>query len=1046
MGDAEAGAVLPLASPVASSETMTQDLLEDLVKVDKQKVRQNNLIMRASSEGTAQGRTTSLMSVMTNNTPGQNYPLGNQEEVTLATDSLTAHEILFKRRKEADMQVKMAKTRSEGAIARPDPLKPVEDASFISSLFSKARDVQKSVIGMISRTVSGTSVNGEDQVQPTAAIPGSPQTSPIRPISGDPGGEAEKSQHGTPHGDEAGTDHDAERKELERNVLESRGSFVVNNAPRQRWVTATWYAAQEAQRNQSSSEETHTAKEKLNLVEAVKKVMEQDENADKAAALAEKERYNARMRTYLESRFVSFITVFATIFVLYAADVTFLLNDDPSMDFAVYAVNFACALIFVLEVLLRSSIRSEKQKNHFFLSFFFWLDIIAIISLIPDIVFWVTSIGKPGGINTGYNMWSGGSDTQTSAAGGFDLLTLARSGRAARAGARAAKIVRVLNLIHKVRSLLHDLRAVRDDMGQDKAREEADLEATKKGESSSVPSLLDDGNDMGSKLDRRITRYFVYCVGAMLIVAIVLSASFERNYIEIVETDLKSIALVYHTVGYNSSNELWGPYLEQFISLRSNPRTKLLYLAHNEETLFGTIEAINNYRVSPVTVVNMKLEFKDHVYAVHIADIQSVHNEYISNISFTTAVIIILGGLTWLMSSAVRHDVVVPMDGLMRIIQSIRRDPMKPVPKFSDSSKSEVREVVAVEQALVQLGALLQMGLGEAGAKIIRTSLKDNGLDVNVAGKIINAIYGFCDIRNFTDCTEVLQADVVKLVNNVGSIVHDVTIENHGAPNKNIGDAFLLVWKPKGSLTVRQIAESALRSYVSIIIEMARDEVLRKWAARHDIQDRMPGYVVRLGCGLHYGWAIECAIGSQHKIDASYLSPHVNLSSRLEAATKQYGVAILLSGDMHGLMSDEVQGLCRLIDRVTVKGSNAPMYLYTYDVPSLMQFGGSLPDNVKLGLKDVSLYDYWKRVRPYTSEKYRLTWQRAMYAYLGGPDGTQADWHLCKTHLQKCLTIFPNDGPALAILAYIENNCVEGDIEACKQPGTWKGFRGLTDK
>lgn len=48
--------------------------------------------------------------------------------------------------------------------------------------------------------------------------------------------------------------------------------------------------------------------------------------------------------------------------------------------------------------------------------------------------------------------------------------------------------------------------------------------------------------------------------------------------------------------------------------------------------------------------------------------------------------------------------------------------------------------------------------------------------------------------------------------------------------------------------------------------------------------------------GLHIGWAIEGAIGSNHKIDASYLSPNVNLASRLEAASKQYGVPMLISG------------------------------------------------------------------------------------------------------------------------------------------------------
>jgi len=41
-----------------------------------------------------------------------------------------------------------------------------------------------------------------------------------------------------------------------------------------------------------------------------------------------------------------------------------------------------------------------------------------------------------------------------------------------------------------------------------------------------------------------------------------------------------------------------------------------------------------------------------------------------------------------------------------------------------------------------------------------------------------------------------------------------------------------------------------------------------------------------MGFGLHMGWAIEGAIGSEFKIDASYLSPNVNLAARLEGATR----------------------------------------------------------------------------------------------------------------------------------------------------------------
>ncbi len=64
---------------------------------------------------------------------------------------------------------------------------------------------------------------------------------------------------------------------------------------------------------------------------------------------------------------------------------------------------------------------------------------------------------------------------------------------------------------------------------------------------------------------------------------------------------------------------------------------------------------------------------------------------------------------------------------------------------------------------------------------------------------------------------------------------------------------------------------------------------------------------MRLGFGLHVGWAIEGAIGSEYKIEASYLSPNVNLAARLEAATKQYGVTLLLSEDFVRMLSAGVR-------------------------------------------------------------------------------------------------------------------------------------------
>lgn len=66
-------------------------------------------------------------------------------------------------------------------------------------------------------------------------------------------------------------------------------------------------------------------------------------------------------------------------------------------------------------------------------------------------------------------------------------------------------------------------------------------------------------------------------------------------------------------------------------------------------------------------------------------------------------------------------------------------------------------ETAILEKAIVKIGHLLALGFGEAGSKIIASNI-GNGGDLNpmMAGQRVFAIFGFCDIRNFTDSTEVL--------------------------------------------------------------------------------------------------------------------------------------------------------------------------------------------------------------------------------------------------------------------------------------------------
>ena len=122
-----------------------------------------------------------------------------------------------------------------------------------------------------------------------------------------------------------------------------------------------------------------------------------------------------------------------------------------------------------------------------------------------------------------------------------------------------------------------------------------------------------------------------------------------------------------------------------------------------------------------------------------------------------------------------------------------------------EETKAANSETELLQDAITKMAMLLQVGFGSAGAAIISKNLAATGnIDPLVPGvKIHNAIFGFCDIRRFTDATEVLQEDVMLFVNTIAGIVHGQCVKTGGEPNKNIGDAFLIIWKPQEKPTSR---------------------------------------------------------------------------------------------------------------------------------------------------------------------------------------------------------------------------------------------------
>merc|ERR1711865_1071398 len=91
------------------------------------------------------------------------------------------------------------------------------------------------------------------------------------------------------------------------------------------------------------------------------------------------------------------------------------------------------------------------------------------------------------------------------------------------------------------------------------------------------------------------------------------------------------------------------------------------------------------------------------------------------------------------------------------------------------------------------------------------------------------------------------------------------------------------------------------------------------------------GFKIKMGFGMHVGWAVEGAIGSELKIDATYLSPHVEMSDRLEAASKIFGAKLNMSHWFVNLCTPTFRKHIRAIDCIKVEGVSVPLTVMTFE-------------------------------------------------------------------------------------------------------------------
>jgi len=405
--------------------------------------------------------------------------------------------------------------------------------------------------------------------------------------------------------------------------------------------------------------------------------------------------------------------------------------------------------------------------------------------------------------------------------------------------------------------------------------------------------------------------------------------------------------------------------------------------------------------------------------------------------------------------------------------ESMMRNKQKPLRRIAMeasrlcASRPEVMETVILEKTIIKLGSLLALGFGEAGADIIGKNMSGSdsaGVNAMVPGRKCECIVGILRVRDFSTATEVLQAKVMMFSNQIAEIVHGVCNEFHGAPNKNTGDSFLVIWKEShdagldGIELMQKYAEGAIVSSACVIGAVHHSPLLGSYREHPGLQYRLGSNCrVHLSIGLHKGWAIEGAVGSEFKIDCSYLSPNVSIATSIERSTEAYGVSVMVAQSVVDLCDYPIRSQCRLIDKVIVRGSPAPMELYCVDLDymsvevDLTSRPKGLAWNTRQRFKVRQQIEQEKKAVLHkdlaeifvTDEvilqmRERYTVEFFQLFNMGYQNYSQGEWQVARRMLMHIKSdVAAEDGPSTALLKFME---APHGFEA---PKGWQGIREL---
>ncbi|MDF2446094.1 MAG: putative transrane sensor domain protein [Moraxellaceae bacterium] len=173
----------------------------------------------------------------------------------------------------------------------------------------------------------------------------------------------------------------------------------------------------------------------------------------------------------------------------------------------------------------------------------------------------------------------------------------------------------------------------------------------------------------------------------------------------------------------------------------------------------------------------------------------------------------------------------------------------------------------------------------------------------------------FSDVRDFTSISEGLSATELSALMNAYLTAMTRLIHKHrGTIDKYMGDAIMAFWgAPVRDANHARLALQTAMDMQADLVQLQVDFRARGWPALH------------IGIGLNTGPMNVGNMGSEFRMAYTVMGDAVNLGSRLEGLSKNYGVTIVVSESTRNAVADYAY---RTLDCVRVKGKLEPVRIY----------------------------------------------------------------------------------------------------------------------